>query len=80
MPLEDLITAVSVTPARVIGQAETLGSLQSGRAADLTVLQLEDVPGLSSTDCAGVERRLERIVRPRYVVRDGVLMTVKENK
>ena len=80
MPLEDLLSSVSVTPARVIGQAESLGSLQPGRAADLTVLQLENVPGLSSTDCAGAERRLERILRPRYVVRDGVLTTVKESQ
>ena len=80
MPLEDLISSVSVTPAKVIGQAESLGSLQPGRAADLTVLRLENVPGLSSTDCTGAERRLERILRPRYVVRDGVLTTVKESQ
>jgi dihydroorotase len=40
MPLEDVISATTTRPAEVIGRQDTVGSLQVGRVADVTVLDL----------------------------------------
>jgi N-acetylglucosamine-6-phosphate deacetylase len=38
VPLEDAVTALTATPARVLGLGDRLGSLAPGRSADLVVL------------------------------------------
>jgi dihydroorotase len=42
MPLADVIRAVTTAPARVIGRAGKLGTLQPGSVADVAVYALED--------------------------------------
>jgi len=41
MSLEDVIRCVTTNPARVIGEAEQLGTLRPGATADVAVLSLE---------------------------------------
>ena len=57
-----------------------LGELSPGRQADITVLQLEEQGDQASVavDCAGQKRELTRLIRPRYVLRQGVLDIVKD--
>ena len=43
MPLADLITSVSASPAQVLGLEAELGRLEAGREADITVLHLADL-------------------------------------
>ena len=57
-----------------------LGELAPGRQADITILQLEEQGEQASVavDCAGQRRELTRLLRPRYVMRQGVLYNVKD--
>ena len=57
-----------------------LGELAPGRQADITILQLEEQCEQASVavDCAGQRRELTRLLRPRYVMRQGVLYNVKD--
>ena len=42
MPLDRVVAAVTATPARVLALADSLGTLQAGAVADVTVLDLVD--------------------------------------
>jgi dihydroorotase len=42
MPLPDVIRAVTAAPARVLGRAGKLGTLEPGSVADVAVYALED--------------------------------------
>ena len=44
MPLGAVIEAVTARPAAAIGRAATLGRIEPGRIADLTIFDLEEVP------------------------------------
>ena len=81
MPLADLITAVSSSPAQLIGRQAELGRLEAGREADISVLSLDqlELPGQQAVDCAGQQRNLTRLLRPRYVIRRGELATIVQD-
>jgi dihydroorotase len=70
MPLERMIEAATVAPARAIGREATCGSLAVGREADITVLELEDRP-TAFTDCAGRQVQARRQLRPVMTFRGG---------
>ena len=57
MPLEEVIRAVTLTPAAVMGEAEELGSMSKGTVADVTALRLRKV-ALTIEDSHGVLRYL----------------------
>ena len=80
MPLADLITSVSASPAQVLGLEAELGRLEAGREADITVLQLADLglPGQLAVDCAGLQRNISRVFKPKYVVRRGALACLQD--
>ena len=42
VPLQDVVAMTTVAPADVIGRSAELGALTPGRAADVSVLQIED--------------------------------------
>ncbi|MBC2907923.1 N-acetylglucosamine-6-phosphate deacetylase [Streptomyces cupreus] len=58
LPVEDAVTALSANPARLLGMADTIGSLEPGKYADLVLLD-------SSFDVKGVMRRGEWVVHPQ---------------
>ncbi|QDQ12248.1 N-acetylglucosamine-6-phosphate deacetylase [Streptomyces spectabilis] len=58
LPVEDVVTAISVTPAKVLGLYDRVGSLEPGKDADLVVLDADFV-------LKGVLRKGEWIVDPR---------------
>ncbi|MFE0510151.1 N-acetylglucosamine-6-phosphate deacetylase [Streptomyces sp. NPDC058964] len=58
LPVEDVVTALSVSPARLLGMYDTIGSLEPGKDADLVLLDADF--GLK-----GVMRRGEWVVAPQ---------------
>ncbi|GGV48454.1 N-acetylglucosamine-6-phosphate deacetylase [Streptomyces spectabilis] len=58
LPVEDVVTAISVTPAKVLGLYDRVGSLEPGKDADLVVLDADFA-------LKGVLRKGEWIVDPR---------------
>ncbi|MFF4984429.1 N-acetylglucosamine-6-phosphate deacetylase [Streptomyces sp. NPDC001046] len=58
LSVEDAVTALSATPARLLGMDDTIGSLEPGKSADLLLLD-------SAFDLKGVMRRGEWVVGPQ---------------
>ncbi|MFE0800680.1 N-acetylglucosamine-6-phosphate deacetylase [Streptomyces sp. NPDC058812] len=58
LPVEDVVAAISANPARLLGMADRVGSLEPGRNADLVVLN-------DAFDLVGVMRRGEWVVDPQ---------------
>ncbi len=58
LPVEDAVTALSATPARVLGLYDTVGSLDPGKDADLVLLD-------ENFDVKGVMRKGDWVVRPQ---------------
>ncbi|MBP2404512.1 N-acetylglucosamine-6-phosphate deacetylase [Streptomyces syringium] len=57
LPVEDVVRALSVNPARLLGLADRVGSLEPGKDADLVVLN-------GSYDLVGVMRKGEWLIHP----------------
>ncbi|MET7682616.1 N-acetylglucosamine-6-phosphate deacetylase [Streptomyces sp. NPDC005423] len=58
LPVEDVVTALSVNPARLLGRYDEIGSLEPGKYADLVLLD-------SAFDLKGVMRHGSWVVDPR---------------
>ncbi|MFD4878407.1 N-acetylglucosamine-6-phosphate deacetylase [Streptomyces sp. NPDC058420] len=58
LPVEDVVTAISANPARLLGSYDEVGSLEPGKYADLVLLD-------SEFDLKGVMRRGEWVVDPQ---------------
>ncbi|MCX4812832.1 N-acetylglucosamine-6-phosphate deacetylase [Streptomyces sp. NBC_01239] len=58
LPVEDVVTAISANPARLLGSYDEVGSLEPGKYADLVLLDAE-------FDLKGVMRRGEWVVDPQ---------------
>ncbi|MEU0218858.1 N-acetylglucosamine-6-phosphate deacetylase [Streptomyces sp. NPDC006265] len=58
LSVEDAVQALSATPARLLGMADTIGSLEPGKYADLLLLD-------SAYELKGVMRRGEWVVPPQ---------------
>lgn len=58
LPVEDVVAAISANPARLLGMADRIGSLEPGKDADLVLLDRH-------FDLKGVMRRGEWVVDPQ---------------
>ncbi|KMS69004.1 N-acetylglucosamine-6-phosphate deacetylase [Streptomyces viridochromogenes] len=58
LPVEDVVAALSVNPAKLLGRYDRIGSLEPGKDADLVVLDAD-------FDLKGVMRRGEWVVDPQ---------------
>jgi dihydroorotase len=70
VPLERVIAMVTSNPARMIGMQDTLGTLQPGREADVSVLKIE-TGRFELSDNSGVVEWAQRLVRPVFCLRGG---------
>lgn len=71
MSLGDVVRAVTVNPARMLGLDESgFGVLRVGSPAHVTVFELRDEPQ-ELTDAEGETRRVERSIAPRLCFVDG---------
>jgi len=74
MELLDVIRATTYTPAQVIGEADTLGTLRPGSVADISVLQQEEGKFTFKDWFDGEMVGTKRLV-PRFVVLGGKLFS-----
>ncbi|WP_108258822.1 amidohydrolase/deacetylase family metallohydrolase [Mangrovicoccus ximenensis] len=70
MSMADIIATVTENPATVLGKSDELGSLQVGRAADISVLELLD-GRFKLFDNSGVEAVTDKLFRPVMCFKDG---------
>ena len=77
MPLQDVVRAVTATPAAAIGCLERLGTLGVGREADITILELRDVDVMLE-DCQSQRRRCRQRLVAHAVWRAGERAEVTE--
>ncbi|MCE2563269.1 amidohydrolase/deacetylase family metallohydrolase [Komagataeibacter sp. FNDCF1] len=71
MKLDDVIATVTANPARMIGMSDTLGSLQVGREADISVLDLKE-GAFTMSDNSGARVTARRMFVPEFCLRGGV--------
>ena len=70
MSLDEVIAMATVNPARALGMGDVLGSLEPGREADVSVLEI--VSGdWTVLDVKGQTLRTELAIRPALTVRAG---------
>jgi dihydroorotase len=77
MEINEIIAAVTTTPAQVLGMADSLGSLQVGREADITVLKLESGK-FTFRDAQGEKLQTNQRFMPMMTLKGGTLLW--ENK
>jgi dihydroorotase len=70
--LEQVIAMCTVNPARVLGEQDRLGSLQAGRQADVTVLELRQGDWVVH-DTVGESLRINQAVVPICTLKRGQL-------
>ncbi|WP_138465969.1 amidohydrolase/deacetylase family metallohydrolase [Poseidonocella sp. HB161398] len=70
MSLNDVVATVTENPASVLGKSDELGSLQVGRAADISVLEILD-GRFKLFDNSGVEVVTDKLVRPVMCLKNG---------
>lgn len=70
MSLEQVVADCTINPARAIGWQDRLGSLEPGREADLSVLELVEGPA-RLRDSVGGELIADRRIAARWTIRRG---------
>ena len=73
LSIEQIIAACTIAPARAIGWQERIGSLEVGREADVSVLQVVDDP-VKLRDSVGAEKLHKQRIAARWCVRAGELL------
>jgi dihydroorotase len=76
MPLQEVIRAATLTPARAIRKADTAGALAPGRDADLSVFELR-TGHWALPDAAGDSEVVEQLLVPRMVIRAGQVVDIR---
>ncbi len=68
--LKDVLAMVTSNPAKMLKMEDTLGSLQVGREADVSVIKIEQ-GRFKLSDNSGAEEICEQFVRPVFCLRNG---------
>ena len=76
LSLDQIIAACTITPARVIGWQDRIGSLEVGREADIAVLQIINEP-TKLHDSVGKEMTVNQRIAARWTIRRGELFRGK---
>ena len=76
LTLDQIVTACTIKPARVIGWQDRIGSLEVRREADVAVLQLVDEPA-QLRDSVGGEMLVRRRIAARWTIRRGEVFSGK---
>ena len=76
LSLEEVVAACTINPARAIGWQDRLGSLEAGREADITVLQLVN-DAAKLRDCVGGEMTAEQSLAVKWTIRRGEIFRGK---
>ena len=77
MPLNDVIKAVTMTPAIAFRRGNAIGSLNVNHAADITVLNFEEFD-MDLEDCNAQLRKVKRRFVPVAVWKHGVSFKTSE--
>ena len=70
MALEDIVKAVTLTPATVYGLLDEAGTLDEGKPADIAVFRIEDRPHRLD-DCYGASLQIEKLIVPMATIKKG---------
>lgn len=70
MTLSSIIKATTATPAHAIKKSDSIGSLLTGKPADVTILKIEDAD-IDLEDCVGQTRRVKQLFKPVAVWKGG---------
>lgn len=70
VPLPEIVATVTCNPARMLGMADTLGSLQVGREADISVLELRS-GRFELADNSGEKVTAGQTLEPLFCLRAG---------
>ena len=76
MRLYDIIKAVTSQAAIAIGLGSHIGSLSSGKVADISILRLQKGE-FPLEDCEGCWRTCKELLQPVAVWKDGVAFPIK---
>ena len=70
LPLPEIVATVTSNPARMLRMQDTLGTLQPGREADVSVLELLD-GRFQLSDNSGARVTATQMITPRFCLRGG---------
>ena len=76
MPLADIIKAVTLTPATAVAYDDTIGVLEVGREADITVLEVVDEDEVAE-DTVGNKKTLTKMIKAKMVWKNGNMQEIK---
>lgn len=71
LPLPEIVATVTANAAQMVGMGDSIGSLQVGREADVSVLEIAE-GRFKLLDNSGVEVLTDRLIRPVFCLRGGV--------
>ncbi len=70
VPLETVVAMVTENPAKLLRMEDELGTLEPGREADISILQIE-TGRFKLSDNSGAQETAERLVRPVMCLKAG---------
>ena len=76
VPLTDVVATVTINPARMLRMEDRIGSLQPGREADVSVLEMLD-GRFRLTDNSGETVIAPAMLRPVFALRAGRMTEVE---
>ncbi|HEY1779642.1 MAG TPA: amidohydrolase/deacetylase family metallohydrolase [Roseiarcus sp.] len=71
MEIEDIVATTTANPARMLRMENEIGTLKPGLVADVSVIEIEH-GRFRLFDNSGVEVIADRLIRPRFCLKDGV--------
>ncbi|HZG17333.1 MAG TPA: amidohydrolase/deacetylase family metallohydrolase [Candidatus Bathyarchaeia archaeon] len=73
LPLEKVIEATTVAPAKVLGLSHEIGTLRQGTIADVTILKIANTPS-TLTDSEKNQIQSDTTLQPQYTIKAGKVM------